>query len=250
MTHLTGKTALITGASRGIGEATARLFAQMGANVVLAARGKGEIETIAGEIGDAARWITCDVSRYGDVKAAVDLAVAEFGGLDILIGNAGVIEPVSHLATSDPEEWGKVIDINLKGVYYGMRAAMPVMQAAGGGTIITISSGAAHNALEGWSHYCASKAGAAMMTMAAHKEGAEHGIRAMGLSPGTVATQMQREIKVTGMNPVAQLDWSDHVPPEWPAKCLAWMCSKDADGYLGQEIALRDDAIRARIGVA
>lgn len=89
-----------------------------------------------------------------------------------------------------------------------------------------------------------------MMTMAAHKEGAEHGIRAMGLSPGTVATQMQREIKVTGMNPVAQLDWSDHVPPEWPAKCLAWMCSKDADGYLGQEIALRDDAIRARIGVA
>ena len=250
MTHLTGKTALITGASRGIGEATARLFAEMGANVVLAARGKGEIEAIAGEIGEAARAIACDVSRYDDVKAAVDLAVDAFGGLDILIGNAGVIEPISHLVSSDPEAWGKVIDINLKGVYYGMRAAMPVMQAAGGGTIITISSGAAHNALEGWSHYCASKAGAAMMTMACHKEGAEHGIRAMGLSPGTVATQMQREIKVTGINPVAQLEWSDHIPPDWPAKCLAWMCSDDADEFLGEEISLREDSIRQRIGVA
>ena len=250
MTHLTGKTALITGASRGIGEAAAREFAALGANVVLAARGKDEIERIAGEIGDAARWIACDVSRFDDVKAAVDLAVEAFGGLDVLIGNAGVIEPVSHLATSDPDDWGQVIDINLKGVYYGMRAAMPVMQAAGGGTIITISSGAAHNALEGWSHYCASKAGAAMMTMCAHKEGAEHGLRVLGLSPGTVATQMQREIKVTGINPVAQMEWSDHIPPEWPAKCLAWMCSDDADDYLGQEISLRDDGIRKRIGVA
>ena len=101
-----------------------------------------------------------------------------------------------------------------------MRAAMPIMQDAGGGTIITISSGAAHNALEGWSHYCSSKAGAAMLTMCADKEGREHGIRAMGLSPGTVATEMQREIKASGVNPVAQLEWSDHIPPEWPAKAL------------------------------
>ena len=249
MTDLTGKTALITGASRGIGEAAARKFAAAGANVVLAARGKGEIARIAGEIGETARAIACDVSRFDDVQAAVDLAVESFGGLDILIGNAGVIEPVAHLAASEPESWGRAIDINLKGVYYGMRAAMPVMQAAGGGTIITISSGAAHNALEGWSHYCSSKAGAAMLTMCAHKEGAAQGIRAMGLSPGTVATQMQREIKASGMNPVAQMAWEEHIPPEWPAKCLLWMCGADADGFLGEEIALRDEAIRKRIGV-
>ena len=131
-----------------------------------------------------------------------------------------------------------------------MRAAMPLMQKAGGGTILTISSGAAHNALEGWSHYCSSKAGAAMLTMCAHKEGALKGIRAMGLSPGTVATKMQREIKASGVNPVAQMDWEDHSPPEWPAKCLLWMCSPDADEFLGQEISLRDQAIRKRIGVA
>lgn len=242
-----GKTVLITGASRGIGEAAARRFAEAGANVVLAARSDADITRIAGEIGPKARAVACDVSRYDDVKRAVDLAVAEFGGLDVLIGNAGVIEPVSLLAESDPEAWGHAIDINLKGVYYGMRAAMPVMQV--GGTIITISSGAAHNALEGWSHYCTSKAGAAMLTKAAHKEGAELGLRVMGLSPGTVATQMQREIKASGVNPVSQLDWAAHIPAEWPAECLLWMCGPDADGFLGEEISLRDEEIRKRIGV-
>jgi NAD(P)-dependent dehydrogenase (short-subunit alcohol dehydrogenase family) len=250
MTDLTGKTALITGASRGIGEATARLFAQNGANVVLLARSEGDIARIAAEIGDAALAIPCDIADYASVQAALEATVARFGALDILIGNAGVIEPISHLATSDPAGWGQAIDINLKGVYHGMRAAMPVMQAAGGGTIITISSGAAHSPLEGWSHYCASKAGAAMLTACAHKEGAEHGLRVMGLSPGTVATQMQRDIKVSGLNPVAQLEWSDHISPEWPAQCLLWMCDAASDAHLGTEISLRDPAIRATLGLS
>lgn len=250
MNDLTGKTALITGASRGIGEATARRFAEAGANVVLTARSADDIERIAGEIGARASAFPCDVSRYDAVKAAVDHAVAHFGGLDILIGNAGVVEPISLLASSDTEAWGHAIDINLKGVYHGMRAAMPIMQEAGGGTIITISSGAAHNALEGWSAYCASKAGAAMLTTAAHTEGAAHGLRVMGLSPGTVATQMQREIKASGINPVSELDWSDHIPPEWPAETLLWMCGAEADAYLGQELALRDEGLRKKVGLS
>jgi NAD(P)-dependent dehydrogenase (short-subunit alcohol dehydrogenase family) len=244
-----GKSVLITGASRGIGASAARLFAEAGANVVLAARSHEAIEALAGEIGPQALAVTCDVSRYDDVFAAVEACQARFGGLDVLIGNAGVIEPISHMATSDPADWSQVIDINLKGIYYGMRAAMPVMQAAGGGTIITISSGAAHNALEGWSHYCTSKAGAAMLTMCAHKEGAAYGLRAMGLSPGTVATDMQHQIKASGMNPVSQLDWTDHIPADWPAKALLWMCGAQADGYLGQEISLRDEGIRKAVGL-
>lgn len=249
MGSLDGKVTLITGASRGIGEAAARLFAEEGAKVCLLARSRDEIAQIAGEIGDSALAIPCDVSRYWEVEAAVNACVEAFGGLDILINNAGVIEPVASLVGSDPDAWGHVIDINLKGVYYGMRAAMPVMVARGGGSILTISSGAAHNALEGWSHYCTSKAGVAMLTKCAHKEGAAQGIRAIGLSPGTVATQMQREIKASGVNPVSQLAWEDHIPADWPAKCLLWMCGADADAFLGEEISLREEDIRRRIGV-
>lgn len=246
---LTGKTVLITGASKGIGAATARIFAKSGANVALVARNRDAIADLAGEIGEKAIAIPCDVSRFWEVEAAVNACLKAFGSLDILIGNAGVIEPISHLATSDPEAWGHAVDINLKGVYNGMRAALPVMQDAGGGTIITISSGAAHNALEGWSHYCTSKAGAAMLTKCAHKEGAEHGLRVMGLSPGTVATDMQHQIRDSGLNPVSKLDWSDHIPPEWPARALLWMCGPDGDAYRGEEISLRDEDIRRKVGL-
>jgi NAD(P)-dependent dehydrogenase (short-subunit alcohol dehydrogenase family) len=246
---MTGKTVMITGASRGIGAAAARVFASAGANVALLARSKGDIADIAREIGAKAVAIACDVSQYREVEAAVAACVDGFGGLDVLINNAGVIEPISHLASADPEEWGNVIDINLKGVFHGMRAAMPVMQAAGGGSILTISSGAAHGPVEAWSHYCASKAAVAMLTRCVDKEAADKGIRAIGLSPGTVATEMQREIKASGINPISQLDWDDHIPADWPAKALLWMCSGDADDWLGQEISLRDDDIRRRIGL-
>jgi NAD(P)-dependent dehydrogenase (short-subunit alcohol dehydrogenase family) len=213
------------------------------------ARSHTQINALANEIGERALAITCDVSQWPEVEQAVATTRSHFGSLDILINNAGVINPISTLAASDPEEWGRAIDINLKGVYYGMRAVMPLMQDAGGGTILTVSSGAAHNALEGWSHYCTSKAGAAMLTRATHLEGADTGLRVMGLSPGTVATDMQHSIKQSGVNPVSELDWSEHIPPEWPARALLWMCGPDADGWLGQEISLRDPQIRSRVGL-
>lgn len=250
MHDMSGKTVLITGASRGIGADTARVFAKAGANVALVARSADAVVALADEIGPKAIAMPCDVSDYSAVAQAVEATVDKFGGLDVLVGNAGAIEPISHLATADPDEWGHVIDINLKGVFYGMRAALPVMLAAGGGTILTISSGAAHGPVEAWSHYCASKAGAAMLTRCVDKENGASGIRAMGLSPGTVATQMQREIKASGINPVSQLDWSDHIPADWPAKALLWMCSPYADEWIGQEISLRDPDIRQKVGLA
>ena len=249
MGKLDGKTMMVTGASRGIGAAAARVFAEAGANVCLLARSREEIADIAGEIGKSALAIPCDVSRYWEMEAAVRASIDTFGRLDILINNAGVIDPIANLSEADPDAWGQLIDINVKGVFHGMRAALPSMITQGAGTILTISSGAAHNALEGWSAYCTSKAGAAMLTRAAHVEAAGHGIRAMGLSPGTVATQMQREIKDSGVNPVSQLDWGAHIPPEWPAKTLLWMCGADADEFLGEEISLRDEAIRRRVGL-
>ncbi|MEP0455398.1 MAG: SDR family NAD(P)-dependent oxidoreductase, partial [Roseibium sp.] len=159
MPDLNGKAALVTGASRGIGEATARILAKHGAAVVLAARSTSDIERIASEIraeGGQAEAIACDVSDYKAVADAVALCTQKFGSLDILVNNAGLIDPINRIEDSDPEAWGKVIDVNVKGVYYGLHEALPVMAAQGSGTVINISSGAATGALEGWSHYCSS----------------------------------------------------------------------------------------------
>ncbi|MBJ6372891.1 SDR family oxidoreductase [Sedimentitalea arenosa] len=246
---MTGKTVLITGASRGIGAEAARVFAMAGANVGLLARSANKVEALANDLGVHAFGKACDVADYAQMADAVQTCIDRFGGLDVLINNAGVIEPISHMAKADPADWGKAIDINLKGVFHGMRAALPVMAGAGGGTIITVSSGAAHHPIEAWSHYCASKAGAAMLTACLHGETRMKGIRAMGLSPGTVATQMQREIKSSGINPVSQLAWEDHIPADWPARALLWMCSPDADEFVGTEISLREPEIRTRIGL-
>jgi NAD(P)-dependent dehydrogenase (short-subunit alcohol dehydrogenase family) len=246
---MSGRTVMITGASRGIGAAAARVFADAGANVVLTARSAEAIADLAGEIGDSALAVPCDVSRYWEVAAAIEAAVATFGGLDVLINNAGVIDPIARLVDSDPDGWGQSVDVNLKGIYHGMRAAMPVMISAASGTILNVSSGAARGPVEGWSHYCAAKAGAAMLTRCGDEEGRAQGLRIMGLSPGTVATDMQREIAASGISAVSKLNWSVHIPPDWPARALLWMCSPDADDFLGQDIMLRDEAVRRRVGL-
>ena len=194
--------------------------------------------------------IPCDVSRHTEVEAAVNATATAFGGLDVLVGNAGVVDPIGNLADTDPEAWGRLIDINVKGVYYGMRAVMPGMIQQGYGTILTVSSGAAHGPVEGWSAYCSSKAAAYMLTRAADNEARAQGLRIMGLSPGTVATEMQRKIKASGINPVSQMEWSDHIPPDWPAKALVWMCSPQADEYLGTDVSLREQAIRDLVGLS
>ncbi|WP_424831666.1 SDR family oxidoreductase [Ruegeria sp.] len=248
--QMKGKTVLITGASRGIGAEAGRVFAAAGANVALVARSRDQIGALAEALGDNAMALACDVSDFAQVEQAVADCVDRFGGLDVLIGNAGVIDPIFHMSSAEVAAWSKAIDINLKGVFYGMRAALPVMRATGAGTVLTVSSGAASNPVEAWSHYCSSKAGAKMLTECLHLEEGHHGIRAMGLSPGTVATDMQRSIKASGINPVSQLEWEDHIPADWPARALLWMCSSDADEFLGAEISLRREDIRQRIGLS
>jgi NAD(P)-dependent dehydrogenase (short-subunit alcohol dehydrogenase family) len=242
-----GQVVAITGASRGIGAAAARAFAAAGAKVALLARDRTAITALAGSVGGLA--LPCDVADWRSVEAALAQVTGHFGRLDVLVNNAGRIEPIAALRLADPEDWGHAVDVNLKGVFHGMRAAIPLMRAQGTGTILNVSSGAASTPLEGWSAYCAAKAGAAMLTRSAHLEEARHGLRIMGLSPGTVATDMQRVIAASGVNAVSQLDWSAHIPPEWPARALVWMCSAAADDLLGQEVRLRDEDIRRRVGL-
>lgn len=248
MTDLSGKLVVITGAARGIGRAAALAFAQKGAKCALISRDGAALSDLAGQIGGLA--LPCDVADAPALIDAIAKAEDAFGPVEALINNAGVIEPVSLITQTAPQDFAHAVSINLGGVFHGMHAVMPGMIARGRGTIVTVGSGAAHNPLEGWSAYCASKAGAWMLTRSAHLEGAAHGLRVMSLSPGTVATDMQRVIKSTGINPVSQLDWSDHIPPEWPAQALVWLCGPGGAEYAGQEASLRDPAFRQRVGLS
>jgi NAD(P)-dependent dehydrogenase (short-subunit alcohol dehydrogenase family) len=252
MAALAGKVVIVTGASRGIGAAAAEAMAGEGAALVLLARSGEQVRGLAARLGKAGasvEGIACDVAEFSQVQAAVERARAAFGRVDAIVNNAGVIEPIGPLATSDPAAWAHAADVNFKGVYNGMRAVLPVMRAQGGGVIVTLGSGAAHNPLEGWSHYCAAKAAAVMLTRCVHLENRGRGVRAVSLSPGTVATDMQRAVRASGLNPVSQMDFASHAPPEAPARALVWLLTDDAAEFGGQEVSLRDPAIRARIGL-
>jgi NAD(P)-dependent dehydrogenase (short-subunit alcohol dehydrogenase family) len=249
---LSGKSVLLTGASRGIGAAAAEAMAAEGAGLMLLARSADGITALATRLrkaGADAEAMTCDVAEYSQVAAAVARAREHFGRIDALVNNAGVIEPIGPLASADPRAWSHAADINFKGVFHGMRAVLPEMRAQGGGVIINLGSGAAHNPLEGWSHYCAAKAATEMLTRCAHLENRGRGVRVFSLSPGTVATDMQRRIKASGINPVSQMDFASHAPPEDPARALVWLLTDAAAGYAGQEVSLRDPAVRAAIGL-
>lgn len=252
MGQLSGKSVIVTGASRGIGAAAAEALAAEGAAVMLLARSAQAISELAARLrrdGAQAAAMTCNVAEYSQAAAAVAHAHEAFGRIDALINNAGVIEPIGPLATADPEAWGNAVDVNLKGVFHGIRAVLPGMRAQGSGVIVNLGSGAAHNPLEGWSQYCSAKAATHMLTRCVHLENRGRGVRVYSLSPGTVATDMQRVIRASGINPVSQMDITAHAPVEAPARALVWLCTEAAAEFAGSEVSLRDPDIRARVGL-
>ena len=246
--NFAGKTAVVTGASRGIGEAAVIRLAKAGANVVLLARSENDILKHSQTIGDKALACVCDVSNWSEVESAFAKAIERFGAIDILINNAGVIDPVARLEDADPHEWGRAVDINLKGVFHGIRAALPVMKNKG--KVINISSGAATGALEGWSHYCSTKAAVLSLTRCVHEEYGDKGVSCIGLSPGTVATDMQKVIADSGVNRVSELDWSVHISPEMVAEAIAWLCADTSGNYDGTDFSLKTKAGRLAIGLS
>ena len=193
MSTLTGKVAFVTGGSRGIGHAIARTLLERGARVAITATsdstlksGLRELQSIAGD--EAVLALRADVRRHDEVEQAVKDAVGRFGGLDILINNAG-IGVFSPAADMSLKQWHQVIDTNLTGVFHCCRAAIPHLRTRGGGWIINISSLAATNPFREAAAYCASKAGLNAFTEALMQEVRHDGIRVSYVMPGSVRTE-------------------------------------------------------------
>jgi NAD(P)-dependent dehydrogenase (short-subunit alcohol dehydrogenase family) len=253
MQSLAGKLVIITGASRGIGAAAAVALAKAGATLVLTARDAAQLETVAQAIareGGKATAIACDISDWDAVQRLVAETQQRFGKFDALINNAGVIEPIAVTADTDPTAWARSIEINLIGAYYAIRAVLPPMLAAGGGTIVNVSSGAAHNPLEGWSAYCSGKAGLAMLTRQIALEHATQGIRVFGFQPGTTDTDMQVLIRASGINAISKIPRENLTPVAHPAAAIVYLCTSAADDFAGKEFSLRDEAFRQRLNLS
>jgi 3-oxoacyl-[acyl-carrier protein] reductase len=251
MRDLTGQVVIVTGASRGIGAASAKALASAGAAVVLAARDREHLTGVAKHIADAggrAEAAVCDVADWASVQALVAETKRRFGTVTALVNNAGVIEPIARLEQADPASWARNIQVNLIGAYHAIRAVLPEMRAAGRGTIINVSSGAALRPLEGWSAYCAAKAGLAMLTQAIAME-AVPGLRVFGFQPGTTDTEMQVTIRASGINPVSQIPREQLTPVNEPAHAIVYLCTPAADDLSGKEFSLRDEAFRSRLGL-
>ena len=202
MTDLKNKNALITGAGKGIGKAIALALAKEGVNVILVARTKDEIESVAikaRSLRVKALAITADVADINSVNAAVEKALAEFGTIDILINNAG-IAAFGKFLELEPTDWERIIQVNLMGTYYVTRAVLPNMIERQTGDIINISStaGLSGNALT--SAYSASKFAVLGLTESLMQEVRKHNIRVTALTPSTVATDMAKELKLTDGN--------------------------------------------------
>jgi NAD(P)-dependent dehydrogenase (short-subunit alcohol dehydrogenase family) len=241
---LTGKTALVTGGNRGIGLATVRALAEAGAQVHFTARSAANIAAALRDLGEVAA--TGHLENMTDRDAMATLLDQ---GFDILVNNAAVIGPIGRILDISAEDWATSIDINLTSAFHATQRALAQMVAKGGGTIVNISSGAAHRPQEGWSAYCAGKAGLAMLTRSVHMEYADQGIRIFGFAPGVVDTDMQGAIRASGLNPVSKLPRSGLAPPEEPAKAIAWLCTPAADALAGQELDVRSPDLRAAAGL-
>ncbi len=252
MGELTGKGVIVTGASRGIGAAAALALGKAGATLILTARDGGLAGDVAQAVvaaGGRATARSCDISDYAAAEGLVAETLGRFGRLDALINNAGVIDPIARIENSDPAAWARNVEINLVGAYNAIRVVLGPMAAAGGGTIVNVSSGAAIRPLEGWSAYCSAKAGLHMLTRAVHLEMVDKGIRVFGFQPGTTDTDMQVLIRASKMNPVSQIPRENLTPVAHPAAAIVYLCTAAADDLVGQEFSLRDDPFRARLNL-
>lgn len=230
--NIEGKVVVITGASSGLGEATARHLCAQGATVVLGARRAERIQALADELignGSKALARTTDVTNYEQVKALVDTSVQTYGRIDVMINNAGLM-PHSPLERLKIDDWNQTIDVNLKGVLYGIAAALPYMKQQKAGHIINVSSVAGHKVRPGSAVYAATKAAVLMISEGLRQEVKPYRIRTTVISPGALATELPNSITEPDIaENVRKLYEMGAIPADSFARAVAFAMSQPDD---------------------
>ena len=253
-----GRVALVTGAGRGIGAATARLLAAEGAALALAARTEGEIISVAHEItsrSGTAIPVRLDVADEESVSFCFERVRAELGDVTILVNNAGTPGIPLPVAATKPESWRRAFDVNVTGPFLCAREALPGMASANWGRIINVSSAAARHPVAGMAAYGASKAALDQLTRVLALEGEPYGISVTGVYPGVIDTRMQEESRSFGQDLIGKQlhrmfqgykDYDMLLPPEEPAELISYLCTPAAGRLSGHIIRLEQlEALKA-----
>jgi NADP-dependent 3-hydroxy acid dehydrogenase YdfG len=226
-----GKIVVITGASSGLGEATARLLSAQGASVALGARRLDRIQTLANELkgrGGKAIAVATDVTECDQVKGLVDAAVKAFGRIDVMINNAGLM-PLSPFERLKIDDWDMMIDVNIKGVLYGIAAALPYMKQQRAGHVINVSSVAGHKVRPGNAVYAATKHAVLAFSEGLRMEVKPYNIRTTVISPGAVATELPSSVTEPDVAETVRKLYETAIPAESFARAVAFAISQPED---------------------
>lgn len=244
MPAIAGKVVAITGASSGIGEATARLMAERGAAVVLGARRKDRLDEFAQDIrGQGGSAVACaiDVARREDLERLVDRAVTEFGRLDVLVGNAG-ISKIGPMADLDVDGWSAMIDVNLRGVLHGIAAALPVFRRQGRGHLVTTVSTAGLKITPIMAVYAGTKNAVRTILESLRQESTDGMLRTTSISPGYVSTELADSIDDLVVRQNVRENMAEFaIPPEAVARAIAFAVEQPDDVEIG-DITIRPTA--------
>lgn len=230
MENIAGKVVVITGASSGLGEAAARQLVQQGARVALGARRLDRLQTLAAELGEAnASAFRVDVTDQAQVAALVGHAIERFGHVDVMVNNAGIM-PLSPLEMLRCEEWSRCIDVNIKGVLWGIAAALPHFKQQRRGQFINVSSVAGHRIPEGGAIYSATKHAVRVISEALRREVKPYNIRTTVISPGAISTELPDSVTAPGVKQaVDDLYRSTAIPADSFARCVSFAIGQPED---------------------